>query len=172
MTANLFPDGKPKRKRKADAEQKAKLEALFTALVEACGADHALMTPSEERWYWMKASELLRKRVPAMPDDVHIVAKGILAKWTDKCVTPGSIANHFSEFVSGTATDRRLKREREDRAAQRLKWQKCLKRVSELDEATFTGLRGRLYRAWHTAPRTNPTLCEEICNLLDAESER
>ncbi len=121
-----------------------------------------------ERGKLNKACKGVRKI--AKPGQVETVADAIRKKWGEDFLTPASIEGNWTRFVGGTAADRRAIADKEEWEAQKLRWQVAVNRVALMDEATFTGFRGRLYHVWHDAPRTSPELCELICELEDGDA--
>lgn len=159
--------------RKKDPE----LEALFGALCVAVGCDPE-MPRSQATIYWICAREL--KDFHATPEQVQTVARGIRAsgwgKGNDSAVTPKSIVNHWTEFVGGTAADKRIAIDRKKRdATDRLK-KKQVRAALALSPSDFDEARNRLLEIDHglmrkylleEPARENLYLLERIGQLLD-----
>lgn len=170
MTYPLFEDEKRKRKRKR-RETPPEVCALFASLCHESGAD-THMPRSQATIYWAKAWEL-HKDVSATPVQVERVANGLRAKRWE--VTPCSIASHWSEFVGGTAADKR-KRKRDE-------MDECFERVRRMDQAKVEVALATLKRqkphdwsSWdymdikHGIGNDDVArLCVQICQLFDAE---
>ena len=165
-------DGAGVMARKKDPE----LEALFGALCVAVGCEPK-MPRSQATIYWMKAHEL--KDIDATPEQVHTVARGIRASGWGKdnpsAVTPRSIAGHWTEFVGGTAEDKR-------RVAEKHRAE-CVARVktiprSELEAAVslykskYPHALMDIYYLLNPVGDDDERHCVSICKIVDDVGDR
>lgn len=145
--------------------------ALFTAICTACGFPFGQLTKTARGRVQKAVKELAE--IQATIEQVAIVARGMRAEYkTDGVVTPQGLTGNWPKFVGGTATDKRLAKEKKAAEMEQLKRQENARRVYALDEATLNGLRGRLGGDYLTAPKNDCWFHKGICDLLDAASKR
>lgn len=152
-------------------ERVAYEQALFTAICTACGYPFGQLTRTARGRVQKAVKELAE--IKATVEEVAVVARGLLAEYkTQGVLTPQSITGNWPKFVGGTATDKRLAKEKMASDVEQVKRKKNARRVYALDEATLNGLRGQLGGSYLTVPKNDCWFHEGICRLLDAATDQ
>lgn len=76
-----------------------KHDALWSALLEACGIDPRAKLSAAERGAYNKATKGMRER-EATPDDIRQVAAAYRVVWPDATLTPSALDRRWSEVIA------------------------------------------------------------------------
>lgn len=152
---------------------------LFTAICTACGYPLGQLTKTARGRVQRAVKELAE--ITATADQVEVVAQGLRAEYkTDGVVTPQGITGNWPKFVGGTASDGRMKKEREAQQEEDSKTRAQIKVALAMPSDQFDDLRdlllkrdrGIMHKYLAEEPATkNSYLLSEMGRFLGAQTK-